>query len=117
MTFVRRCKATLPVSPTPSGESNMVAASDVSYGTRRRHRLAAIGSGFGGQSAMKALKHAELNVTDAVAFLVRVTAQGTSYVVNHTPLWLQVVPPNAGLAATMGALIALHAPRTHGSGN
>jgi hypothetical protein len=108
--------AILPVSPTPSGESNMVAACDTSRGTRRRHRVAAVGSGFVGLSAMKALKHTQVNITDVGVFLVRVAAQGASYVVNQTPLWFQVVPPIAGLAATIGALIALHVPRMHRRG-
>jgi hypothetical protein len=90
----------------------MVATPDTVRETDQRRRVAAIGSGFGGLTATKALRHAEVNITDAVVFLVRITAQGTSYVVNQTPLWLQVIPAIAGLAATIGALIALHVPRT-----
>ena len=86
----------------------MIAAPDALRGTGWRRRVAAIGSGFGGLTATKTLKHAQLNITDAVVFLVRIIAQGTSYVVNQTPLWLQVIPAIAGLAATIGALIALH---------
>jgi hypothetical protein len=110
--FARACKATLPVSPTPSGEPNMIATTDTVHGTGRRHRVLAIGSGLGGLTATKALRHAQVNITDAVVFLVRIIAQGTSYVVNQTPQWLQVIPAIAGLAATIGALIALHVPRT-----
>jgi hypothetical protein len=73
----------------------------------RRHRVVAIGSGLGGLTATKALKHAQVNVTDALTFLTRVTAQGTSHVLNQTPQWLQVIP-TAGVAATIGVLIALH---------
>ena len=98
----------IPVSPTPSGEPTIVTAPDAVYGSRLRHRVATLCSGFGGLTATKALRHAEVNITDAVVFLVRITAQGTSYVVNQTPLWLQVIPAIAGLAATIGALIALH---------
>jgi hypothetical protein len=90
----------------------MIATPDALIGTGWRRRVAVLGSGFGGLTATKALKHAQVNITDAVVFLVRIIAQGTSYVVNQTPLWLQAIPAIAGLAATIGALIALHVPRT-----
>jgi CHASE2 domain-containing sensor protein len=90
----------------------MVAAPDALRRTGRRRRVAAIGSGFGGLTATKALKHAEVNITDALVFLARITAQGASYVVNQTPPWLPVVPAIAGLAATIGAVIALYVQRT-----
>ena len=35
----------------------------------RRHRVVAIGSGLGGLTATKALKHAQVNITDALMFL------------------------------------------------
>lgn len=89
-----------------------MTASDALRGTGRRRHVAAVSSGFGGLTATKTLKHAEVNITDAVVFLVRIIAQGTSYVVNQTPLWLQVIPAMAGLAATIGALIALLVQRT-----
>ena len=92
----------------------MIAAPDALPGTGWRRRVGDIGSGFGGLTATKALKHAQLNITDAVVFLVRIIAQGTSYVVHQTPLWLQVIPAIAGLAATIGALIALLVQRTPG---
>jgi hypothetical protein len=82
----------------------MVATPDTVRGTDQRRRVAAIGAGFGGLTATKALRHAEVNISDVVVFL--------AYVVNQTPLWLQVIPAIAGLAATIGALIALHVPRT-----
>ena len=90
----------------------MIAAPDALDGTGWRRRVAAIGLGFGGLTAMKTLKHAQLNITDAVVFLVSIVAQGTSYVVNQTPLWLQVMPAIAGLAAMIGALIALLVQKT-----
>src|ERR1700756_3723017 len=90
----------------------MIAAPAALGGAGRRRRVAAIGLGFGGLTATKTLKHAQLNITDAVPFLVRIIAQGTSYVVNQAPLWLQVIPAMAGLAATIGALIALVVRRT-----
>jgi hypothetical protein len=90
----------------------MIAAPDALGGTGWRRRVAAIGLGFGGLTAMKTLKHAQLNITDAVVFLVSIVAQGASYVVNQTPLWLQVIPAIAGLVAMIGALIALLVQKT-----
>ena len=90
----------------------MVATPDTVRETDQRRRVAAIGSGFGGLTATKALRHAEVNITDAVVFLVRITAQGTSYIVNETPLWLQDIPAIAGLAAAVGAIIGPHVTRT-----
>jgi hypothetical protein len=69
--------------------------------------LVAIGSGFGGLTATKALKHAQVNITDALVFLTRITAQGTSHVVNQTSLWVQVIPATAAVATTVGVLITL----------
>jgi NADH dehydrogenase FAD-containing subunit len=37
--------------------------SDIADGTDRRHRVVVIGSGFGGLTATKALKHASVDVT------------------------------------------------------
>ena len=76
-------------------------------GTLQRHRVVAVGSGLGGLTATKALKHAEMNITDAVVFVTRMTAQGTSRVVNHAPLWVSVAPATAAIAATVSVLIAL----------
>ena len=90
----------------------MVATPDTVRETDQRRRVAAIGSGFGGLTATKALRHAEVNITDAVVFLVRITAQGTSYIVNETPLWLQDIPAIAGLAAAVGAIIGPYVTRT-----
>lgn len=102
----------IPVSPTPSGEPTIVTAPDAVYGSRLRHRVAALCSGFGGLTATKALNYAQVNITDGVVFLVRITAQGTSYIVNQTPLWLQDIPAIAGLAAAVGAIIGTHVTRT-----
>jgi hypothetical protein len=76
------------------------------HGTGRRHRVLAVGSGLGGLTATKALKHAQINITDALVFLTRMTAQGTSHVVNQTSLWVQVIPPTAAVAS-VGVLIAI----------
>ena len=90
----------------------MVATPDTVRGTDQRRRVAGVCSGFGGLTATKALKHAEVNITDAVVFLVRITAQGTSYIVNQTPPWIQDIPAIAGLAAAVGAIIGPHVTRT-----
>jgi hypothetical protein len=86
----------------------MIVTTDPVHGTGRRHRIAVIGSGFGGLTATKALKHAQVNITDALVFLTRITAQGTSHVVNPTPLWVQVIPATTAVATTIGVLIALY---------
>jgi hypothetical protein len=77
-------------------------------GTGRRQRVVAIGSGFGGLTATKALKHDLVNITDVVAFLTRITAQGTAHVHNQMSLWLQVVPTAGAAFATVGVLITLY---------
>jgi len=69
--------------------------------------LVAIGSGLGGLTATKALKHSQLNITDALVFLTRISAQGTSHVVHQTSLWVQVIPATAVVATTVGVLITL----------
>jgi hypothetical protein len=94
----------------------MIAMPDTVDGTGRRHRVVAIGSDFGGRTATKALKHAEVNITDGLVFLTRFTAQGTSHAVNQAALWLQAIPAPAGVAATIGALIALHVARHRAAG-
>ncbi|WP_068176323.1 hypothetical protein [Mycobacterium sp. UM_CSW] len=43
-----------------------------------------------------------------VAFVERITAQGTSDVVNQLPLWLQEIQAVAAVATTVGVLIALY---------
>jgi hypothetical protein len=76
--------------------------------TGRRHRVVAIGLGLGGMTAAKALKHDLVSITDALVFLMRMTAQGTSRVHHQTSLWLQVVPTTAAALATIGVLITLY---------
>jgi hypothetical protein len=76
-------------------------------GTGRRHRVVAIGLGLGGLTATKALKHDLANITDALVFLTRITAQGTSHV-NQKSIWLQVIPTTAAVLATLGVLVTLY---------
>ncbi len=67
----------------------MIATPDTVHGTGGRHRVVAIGSGFGGLTATKALKHAQVNITDALVFLTRITAQGTSHLIYQRPYGLR----------------------------
>jgi hypothetical protein len=75
--------------------------------TGSRHRVVAIGLGWVGLTASKALKHDLANITDALVFLTRITAQATAHVHNRTSLW-QVIPTTAAVLTTVGALIALY---------
>ena len=77
-------------------------------GTGRRHRVVATGLGFGRSTATKALKHSELDITDAVAFLTRITGRGTPHLLNQMSLWPQVIPMSAAALTASGALIALY---------
>ena len=76
-------------------------------GTGRRQRVVAIGLGLAGLTATKALKHDLANITDALVFLTRITAQGTAHVHHRPSLWLQVIPTTAAALTTMGVLITL----------
>jgi hypothetical protein len=78
------------------------------HGSGWRHRVVAIGSGLGGLTATKALKHDLVNIADALAFLTRITAQGTAHVHNRTSLWLQAIPTTAAVLTTAGVLITLY---------
>jgi hypothetical protein len=74
--------------------------------TGRRYRFVAIGSGLSGLIAIKALKFAQLNVSDALVFLTGMIAHRTSHLVSHMSLWVRVIPAAAAVAA-VGVLIAL----------
>jgi hypothetical protein len=72
----------------------------------QRHRVVGIGSGLGGLIAIKALKLTQLNITDALVFLTGLIAHRASYLVNHTSLWVPVIPATAAIV-TVCVLIAL----------
>jgi anti-sigma factor RsiW len=100
---------TLPAPPEPyRGAGQLPTTPDTLPGTGRPPRVVVMGSVFGGLTATKALKHAQLNITDVVVFLTRITAQGTSHVVNPTPFWVQVIPAATAVTTTIGMLIALY---------
>ena len=86
----------------------VTAMPDTAHGCGWRHRVVAIGSGLGGLTATKALKHDLVNIADVLAFLTRMTAQGTAHVHNQTSLWLQVIPTTAAVFTTVGVLITLY---------
>ena len=77
-------------------------------GTGRRHRVVAIGSGFGRLTATKALKHAEADITDALTFLTRIAARGTAHVHNQASLWLVLIPTTAAVFTTAGVIFTLY---------
>jgi hypothetical protein len=100
---------TLPAPPTPHlGVRPRPATRDAACGRCRRHRAVAIGSGFGGMTATKALKHSQINLTDVLVFLSRLTAQATSRVITPTSLMAEVITATA-VTATFSVYIALSA--------
>jgi uncharacterized membrane protein len=74
--------------------------------TGRRYRVVAVGSGLSGLIAIKGLKFAQLNITDALVFLTGVIAHRASHLLNHISLGVAVIPATAALA-TVGLVIAL----------
>jgi len=98
----------LQASPEPHlGTEPLPVAPRTAHRSDRRHRVVAIGSGLGGLTATKALKHDLVSVSDAVAFLTRLTAQGTAHVHNQASL-PQVLPTAGPVFAAVGVLIALY---------
>lgn len=86
----------------------VTAMPDTAHGCGWLHRVVAIGSGLGGLTATKALKHDLVNIADVLAFLTRMTAQGTAHVHNQASLWLHVIPTAAAVFTTVGVLITLY---------
>lgn len=85
MTFT----ATLSAPPDVSGQ---------------RHILA-IGSGLTGLTAVKALKLAQLNITDALVSVTGMAVHGTTHLVRQASQWTSLIP--AALALTvLAALLA-----------
>jgi hypothetical protein len=87
----------------------VIAMTGTAPRTGSRHRAVAIGLGWVGLTASKALKHDLANITDALVFLTRITTQATAHVHCRTSLWLQVIPATAIALAAVGALVALYA--------
>lgn len=76
------------------------ASSDV-HG--QRHAIFAIGSGLTGLTATKALKLAQLNITDALVCVTRFVAQGASRFVGQVSQWTSLIPA----VLTLSVLVAL----------
>jgi hypothetical protein len=72
----------------------------------QRHRVVGIGSGLGGLIAIKALKLTQLNITDALVFLMGLIAHRASHLVSHTSLLVQFVPATAAVGA-VGVIVTL----------
>jgi hypothetical protein len=89
------------------GTEPMPVTPRTAYRSDGRHRVVAIGSGLGGLTATKALKHDLVSMSDAVAFLTRLTAQATAHVHNQTAL-LEVTPTTGPLLTAAGVLITLY---------
>src|ERR1700739_3067499 len=103
-------KAAFPPHPrcADGGYMTVTAKPDTAHECGWLHRVVAIGSGLGGLTATKALKHDLVNLTDALVFLARITAQGTAHVHNRTSLWIQVIPTTAAVLTTVCVLITLY---------
>jgi hypothetical protein len=81
---------------TPQNRQDAVSVTSMSYAssgaTARRHVLIAIGSGLTGLAATKALKLAQLNITDAAVFVGGVAVRCFTYVMRLASPWTPVVP-------------------------
>lgn len=68
-----------------------------------RHVIFAIGSGLTGLTAVKALRLAQLNITDALVFVTGMAVHGTSHLVRQASQWTPVFPA----VVTVSVLVAL----------
>jgi xanthine/uracil permease len=71
----------------------------------QRHVILAIGSGLTGLAATKALKLAQLNITDAVVFVMGIAVHGTSHFVRQASQWTPVFPA----VVTVSVLVSIGA--------
>ncbi|HUB58008.1 MAG TPA: hypothetical protein VMB04_22935 [Mycobacterium sp.] len=69
----------------------------------QRYPILAIGSGFAGLTATKALKFAQLNITDALVFVTGVAVHDTPHLVRQASQWTPLVPA----VVTLSVLVAL----------
>jgi hypothetical protein len=58
----------------------------------QRHTFVATGHGLVGLAAIKALKLAQLNITDALVFATGIAAHAVSHVVRQASQWAPVIP-------------------------
>jgi hypothetical protein len=68
-----------------------------------RHPILAIGSGLAGLTATKALKLAQLNITDALVFVTGMAVHDTSHLVRQASRWAPLFPA----VVTVSVLVAL----------
>ena len=69
----------------------------------QRHPIFAIGSGLTGLTATKALKLAQLNITDALVFVTGMAVHAASHLVRQASQWTPLFPT----AVTVSMLVAL----------
>jgi hypothetical protein len=86
--------------------ATLSAPSDVSG---QRYVIVAIGSGLAGLTATKALKLAQLNITDALVFVTGMAVHGTSHFVRQAWQWTPVFPAvvTVSLLVAIGAAAAI----------
>jgi hypothetical protein len=78
-------------------------------GNSWRHRVVAVGWGWAGLKASRALKHDLANITDVLVFSARVALQGTARANHRTSVWPQLTLTAAAVFAASALLIALYA--------
>jgi hypothetical protein len=71
----------------------------------QRHRIVATGCGFVGLTAIKALKFAQLNITDALVFVTGIAAHTGSHLVTRATQWTPAFPA----VVTLSLFVALAA--------
>ncbi|MBV8787003.1 MAG: hypothetical protein JOZ00_09980 [Mycobacterium sp.] len=97
---------TSPASPQAYLEIGLrpVTATTVHF-SRRHRRIIATGSGLSGLTATKAMKHSQFDISDALVFLSRFAAQGSSHLTSQT--WFHVIPATAAASTVFGVLVTL----------
>jgi hypothetical protein len=84
-------------------------------GAVQRHRVVALGSGYGRLTATRTLEHGDH--PDVFTFLLRIAGRGTAHVDLHSALWLQVISPAAVVLTAAGALVTLCVTIVRGRNN
>jgi hypothetical protein len=74
--------------------------------TGQRHAILAIGSGLAGLTATKALKLAQLNITDALVFVTGMVARTTSHVARQASHWTPLFPAVVTVSVLVAVLAA-----------
>jgi hypothetical protein len=97
---------TSPAPPQPYLEIGLrpITTTTIDF-TGRRRRIVATGSGLSGLTATKVLKRSQLDIADALLFLSRFAAQGSSRLANQT--WFHIIPATAAASIVVGVLVTL----------